>query len=188
MALRVTGGQLRGRSLDSSRGSRPTSGRAREALFSRLQRQVEGGSFLDLFCAGGTIGIEALSRGAATVAFADRSAAALRVLRSNLSNLELEPAPTEGEWRVLVRRLDLPRGLAKLPTGWPTRFDVIFADPPYAYDDYELLLENSAVLLASDGALIVEHDARVALRVVSGLSQLDSRRYGDSALTTLGRS
>ena len=178
--------------MRSSSGARPTSARAREALFSRLQSRIAdpisasavGTSFLDLFCAGGTVGIEALSRGAATVAFVDHQAAALRILESNLEDLGV----LSGEANVLLRRLDLPRGLAKLPNdcGWPERFDVIFADPPYAFRDYDDLLVRCADRLDDDGLLIVEHDARFELAAVAGLGVLDSRRYGDSAMTTLG--
>ena len=105
----------------------------------------------------------------------------MRVLDSNLIRVQ---ADGDDVTRVLKRRLDLPRGLEALPASWPRKFDVVFADPPYAFDAYELLLELCAAVIVAEGLVVVEHDARVAVESGPLLEQVDTRRYGDSSMTT----
>ena len=90
--MRVVAGELRGRRLASvaGRGTRPTSERARSGLFDWLGKQVEGARVLDLFAGSGSLGIEALSRGAREAVFVERSRAALAILRLNLEQLGLQ--------------------------------------------------------------------------------------------------
>src|SRR5215469_14232802 len=90
--MRVIAGSLRRRTLEAPTGlaTRPTSDRLRETLFNVLAPRIQGARFLDLYAGSGAVGIEALSRGAAGAVFVERSAAALKVLRSNLGRLGLE--------------------------------------------------------------------------------------------------
>ena len=131
---------------------------------------------LDLFAGTGTIGIEALSRGAAHVTFVERSAVATAVLRRNLKDLELL-----GPVRVLT--LDARAGLSRLGRQG-IRFDLMFADPPYASDWTRRLANDRRVVdvLAPNGILVVER-ARAAGAFSAGelLKLKGSRTYGGTS-------
>src|ERR1700752_4337725 len=89
--MRVMPGAFRSRTLQAPAGmaTRPTSDRLRETLFNVLAPRIEGATFLDLYAGSGAVGIEALSRGAASVLFVERTPAAIKVLRANLAGLGL---------------------------------------------------------------------------------------------------
>lgn len=124
--MRVIAGRFRGRRLaPAPPGVRPSSDRLREQLFAVLEPRLGGARVLDLFCGTGTLGIEALSRGAAGALFVDRAAAALAVLERNLAPL-LAAAP---ELTVSWRRMEVLRFIG---TAWPVPGpDGVFLDPPY---------------------------------------------------------
>ncbi len=125
--MRIVAGAARGRRLAAPPdGTRPTSDRVREALFNTLaaSRPLEGARVLDLFAGTGAVGLEALSRGAAEAVFVERGRAALAVLRRNIATVALPGA------LVLAR----PVG-AVLDVAPERPFDLVFADPPYAYGD-----------------------------------------------------
>jgi 16S rRNA (guanine966-N2)-methyltransferase len=169
--VRVTGGSFRGRGLAVPPGARPTEGRVREALFSMWGERLDRARVLDLFAGSGVVGLEALSRGALTVLFVDESLSAVKTLEKNAALL--------GE-KIEVRKLSLPTGLARL-TG---PFDLAFADPPYAFGEYEGLLAGIAKLLAQDGEVVVEHASRRELPVEMGsLVRTGVRRYGEGSLS-----
>jgi 16S rRNA (guanine966-N2)-methyltransferase len=172
--VRVTGGAFRGRGLLVPAGARPTEGRVREALFSIWRGAVEGARFLDLFAGSGVVGLEAAGRGALSVVSVDEGAAAVRAIAANAARLE--------EALVEVRRLALPAGLPRLAEQAP--FDLVFADPPYAFAGYDLLLAGLPPLLAAGAEIAVEHAARRDLPLVAGsLVRVDVRRYGGSAVS-----
>lgn len=153
--MRVVAGRLRGRRLKALKGetTRPTSDRAREGLFAWLGPGVSGVKMLDLFAGTGSVGIEALSRGAKEVVFVERVRAAVGLLRCNLSSLELS-----GVARVLAR--DVRSALVQLCREG-ARFDLIFADPPYGRH-WEAELARSQELrelLAPGGMLVVERSS-----------------------------
>jgi len=178
--MRVTGGTLGGRKLVAPpNGVRPTADRVREALFARLS-VIDGLSVLDLYAGTGTLGIEALSRGAARAVFVERSNASLAVLRRNLSALALDD-------RVRIVRGDV-RGALRRLAGERLRFDLVFADPPY--DDRTIAaplgLLVSGDLLAPGAIVVVERSRRHPLPEVEGLVSHDTRRYGDTELEWLG--
>lgn len=167
-------GQWAGRRLDAAPGTRPTTERAREALFSIWQSKVEGTRFLDLFCGSGAVGLEALSRGAASAVLVDRDAGVLRVTAGNQRRLAADRSAT--------RRIDLPRGL--LAARGLSEFGLVFADPPYAFEDWEALLEAIDACLSEDGEVALEHEAAVSLPPrVKRLTATSRRRYGGSALS-----
>ena len=126
--MRITGGQLRSRALKAPKGTstRPTSDRVREALFSILGDECDGARVLDLYAGTGALGLEAISRGAVFAVFVERSKEALLALNANVRALGLENAT-----RVVA--LPLERA-ARLLLAAPAdeRFDLVFADPPYA--------------------------------------------------------
>lgn len=137
---------------------------------------------LELFCGSGVVGIEALGRGASGAFFVDRRT---ETLTRNLDLLEIADAAR-------VHRGDLPRALRRLPASWPKRFDLVYADPPYDFDDYERLLKALGPLLEEEGEIAVEHSSRQRLpeRVVGecGLEKVERRRYGHSLISFYRRS
>lgn len=173
MSVRLIAGSLGGRSIPVPAGARPTEARVRGALFSIWSDLVPGSTFLDLFAGSGAVGWEALSRGAARVFFAEHGKAAVRGLEAVRAKLALADRST-------VVAADLPREL-----GWlPPRFDLAYADPPYAYSDHEKLLTGLAGRLAVAGQIVLEHRALTATpEKVGSLVRCDERRYGDCCLS-----
>ena len=133
--MRIAGGEFRGRVLSVPKGLdvRPTQDRVREALFSMLQNDMRGARFLDLFAGSGSVGLEALSRGAETVAFVEHAPRSLACLTRNIAMLKVED-------RCRVIRADVYAWLATTPAennainglNAPEAFDIAYADPPYA--------------------------------------------------------
>lgn len=173
--MRVTGGELVGRRFVAPRGSavRPSSDRVRESLFARLG-DLRGARVLDLYAGSGSLGIEALSRGAARGVFVERAGACVARLRGNLHTLGLAP-------RGRVLQGDVRRILGRLAAEGP-RFDLVLADPPYASDEGAWLLETlpATGLLARGGLLILEASRRQRPPPCPGLRLADERRYGDT--------
>jgi len=178
--MRIVAGQWRGRKLIAPAGetTMPTSDRARETLFSMLVSRLgsfEGLKVADLFAGSGALGIEALSRGAATCLFVESDAAALRALRSNIANLQAAP-------QVDVRAASV---LALGPT--PAPLDLILLDPPYGSGAGVVALEKlqrlgwigPATWISLETAL--KEDAKV-----KGL-EIDSERKVGKARITLMR-
>lgn len=156
-------------------GARPTSGRVREALFSRWRQASGGERFLDLFAGSGIVGIEALSRGGLRAVFVEADRRSLRWLTRNCRK-----TLTDGSFRVV-------RGSALSPRDWldgEDRFDHVFADPPYGFRRFEELLETVATALAPSGEAAIEHSSRVRLpKEACGLARVENRRYGESELS-----
>jgi 16S rRNA (guanine966-N2)-methyltransferase len=174
--MRVIAGRLGGRRLAAPRGrvTRPTSDRVREALFAMLA-DVRGASVLDLFAGSGALGIEALSRGAASVVFVERDPGAARVLSDNLRALGIEQAESD------VRRGDALRALRSARTREET-YDLLFIDPPYgqAHDWGPELSMALPSLLRPAARVVVESDRRAPLDLQMEVEQ--ERRYGDTSI------
>lgn len=170
MKLRVIGGELRGRALASPPGrkTRPTRAAVREAWFSAIGPHVGGARVLDLFAGTGALGIEALSRGAATARFVESDAAAFRVLRANLVSLDLAE-------RAEARRADVFRELASAAPG---DADLVLADPPYGTGAADRLVRLWLDRPFS-GILCVEHGRGE----LAGLEPAWHRVYGDTELS-----
>lgn len=185
-SLRIISGVLRGRRLVTLPGDavRPTSDRAREALFDILGPRVAGSRFLDLCAGTGAVGIEALSREAGESVFieSDRQAAAL--VRRNLEGVGLPPAARPGGARAIVLECDVREGLLRLAgSRWTS--GIAFVDPPYgggALDRALRLLADSGVL--EQGAIVAaEHDADEDPPETRGLEVFRSERYGRTGLS-----
>jgi len=178
--VRVIGGELGGQRLVAPRGwkVRPTSDRAREAIFSVLGTGVEGARVLDLYCGTGALAIEALSRGAAHATLIDRD---VRAALGNVERLGL------GQ-RVDLVRADVSRWLSgRLEEGNAHRFDLVFVDAPYRLADRvgQEIDTQMPLLLEPGGRAIVESGARRPLRVGS-LPRLRQRRYGAADVSIYG--
>ena len=176
---RILAGRHRGRVLRVGRTARPTEGRVREALFNIWSDRVVGCRFLDLFAGSGAMGLEALSRGATDVIWVEKHGQAVATIRRNLSELK------EGAGRVL--RLDLPDQASRL-ADQGAAWDLVYADPPYAFDGHAALADSVAPLLKVGAELAIEHSARLSEDVfdqVAALRVVDRRSWGDCAVTFL---
>ena len=174
--MRIVAGQWRGRRLAAPRGdgTRPTSDRVREALFSILG-DVSDTRCLDLFAGTGSIGLEALSRDAAHATFVEKNSAALKVLGQNLATLAVPPD------RYQLHRLDVRRAVGRLNG----TYGLIYADPPYdqVADQTKVLFAIMQAWLSPDGVAIIEHRSRdPSPEAPDGLDCNDVRIYGDTAL------
>ncbi|MER6171572.1 16S rRNA (guanine(966)-N(2))-methyltransferase RsmD [Streptosporangium sp. NPDC001681] len=181
---RVIAGSAGGRRLavPPGRGTRPTSDRAREGIFSTVGSLIgplEGCRVLDLYAGSGALGLEALSRGAARVLLVESDARAIRTIRQNVTSLGLPGAEVAAD---RVERL-LARGIGD--TGEP--YDLVLADPPYALGDEEvgtvLELLRDRGWLAEDALVAVERESRGRdLRWPEGYEEERVRRYGEASV------
>jgi 16S rRNA (guanine966-N2)-methyltransferase len=182
MTLRILGGAFRGRLLKSPKGeqTRPTLAVMRKAVFDILQSDVEGAAFLDLFAGSGAMGFEALSRGASHVTFVESNRFALRAIEENIQILKAQT-------QCSVMGYDTLLALKKLAKG-KQRFDLAYADPPYAVApqliEEILALFDSHSLLNANGRLFLEEAAPPTLKAPSlaHLHLVDTRTFSRSAL------
>jgi len=168
--MRVTGGMYSGRRIVCPPGIiRPAMDRMRESVFAILGN-LSGSSFLDLFCGSGIIGIEAASRGAEEVIFVEKDRRKLSVLQANTGIVDCKTQ--------LVCR---PAEIFLSTTN--RSFDVIFADPPFAYKKKHTILEtiNSKRILSAGGSLLIHYPSEDELPEKTGqLMRYDLRKYGRS--------
>ena len=183
--MRVIAGSAGGIPLKVPQGdTRPTTDRTREALFSALGDAVTNARVLDLFAGSGALGIEALSRGAASAVFVEQNRAAIEVLRQNLQKTRLEQGT--------LRQMEVFRSLADLARSGQT-FDLIFADPPYTHssrdtDFSRALLESTDLprLLAPEGLWVLECRAeKKDFPICPPWSVIRQRDYGTTRLVWL---
>ncbi len=167
--MRIIAGRWRGRTIKAPRDSRvrPTGDRAREAWMSILQPELPGARVVDLFAGSGALGLEALSRGAASCDFVELAAPSLRATRENGEVLGATP-------QMVVHRGDALRFAEKLSPG---AYDIAFADPPY---NLSLAPRIAEIWLASPFASVlgVEHDVHEAMPAGG-----DTLTYGGTAVT-----
>ncbi|MEJ0059947.1 MAG: 16S rRNA (guanine(966)-N(2))-methyltransferase RsmD [Terricaulis sp.] len=176
--MRIVGGQFKGRALTApaGRATRPTSDRAREAVFNILAHApwspgIEGRRVLDLFAGSGALGFEALSRGAAFALFVDTDADARGAIRQNIEALALF-----GTTR--IHRRDAT-DLGKKPAGLGDPFDLVFLDPPYGQKLGERVLARlgDGEWITNDALMVFECGADETPDV-AGFEALDEREYG----------
>ncbi len=189
--MRVIGGTYRSRRLIAPRGlaTRPTSDRLRETLFNVLAPRIEGSVFADLYAGSGAVGIEALSRGARLVYFADNAAPAVSAIRENLAALEIRSG-------FKIESGTVSSALRRLSESRPgERCTIIFLDPPYAAADaYEHTLatigQQADSLLTPSGIVIAEHGRKMHPPLPESYGPLQRYRVleqGDAGLSFYGR-
>ncbi len=176
--MRVGGGEARGRRLKGAAvpGVRPTTERVRAAIFNILAvEQYQEKRTLDLYAGTGSLGIEALSRGAGWCDFVERDRKQCGIVRENLAN-------TGFEGRAAVRHGDAIRSLATLHGG----YSLVLLDPPYRMGAYHQVMEAIASqpkLIALGGTVIAGHARQTELRAAYGtLRRVEFRQYGDNVL------
>ncbi len=181
--MRIIGGKYRSRVLAEFKGEdvRPTSDRAREALFNILALKLYGARVLDLFTGSGALGLESLSRGAREVVFNDCAKDSIAILKKNLTALQIFVNGEEAK----VYNLDYLTCLDRVNG----QFDIIFLDPPYRFDYGEKALEKIAQkgLLSENGIAMYERD-RPFEGSIAGLEKYDERKYGKAYLTFFSHS
>lgn len=183
--MRIIAGSAKGRNLRSPIGetARPTSDRAREALFSSLESEfgdVEGISFLDLFAGSGAVAAEALSRGAVRVLAVEGDRENAEVAQSNLDMV----AETSDTRKSEVRSMTVERYLAGVDAVKP--FDVVFLDPPYEHSNssikeiVETLIQKK--LLHERSLVVIERESKSGFTWPSAMREVKVRRYGHSSM------
>lgn len=176
--LRVIGGVARGRQLRRvpGEGTRPITDRVKEALFNILGADIQGSSMLDLFAGTGSVGVEALSRGATRVVFVDSHARAIETIRANL------------ELTHLRKGAEIVRGDAfSYLAGEPTEaFDYVYLAPPQYQGILAkaiMAIDDRPARLNPDGWVIAQLDPKESLQVeLSSLVEIERRRYGNTLL------
>lgn len=173
--VRIIAGTAKGRRLDvPKRGTRPLTGKAKEAIFSSLAMRVPQADVLDLYAGSGSLGLEALSRGARSCRFVERDRRAAAILEGNIEAIGLGGA-------VIVSSVD---GFLVTDEG---SYDLVFLDPPYADRDEDIA--TNLVLVAermrSDAVVVLHRRIDASLGSVERLRVRDERRYGDARIWVL---
>lgn len=182
MGLKIVAGSAKGRKLAGPKtaGIRPATAQVRKSVF-QILGDLSGRDVLDLFAGSGSMGLEALSRGAERVVFVDSQQAAISLLFKNL------------ETTAFLHRSHILKknaaGAIELLFKKGRRFDLIFIDPPYdrGLVDATLKKLRKFPLLSPDGQIICEHSPRERPAFLSGLTKTDQRKYGQTWVTFLQR-
>lgn len=180
-SIRIIAGQFKGRKIPTfpGRGIRPTSQRAREALFSILGDRIQEATMVDLFAGTGAVGLEALSRGAAKVLFVEQNPQAGASIQHMLSLFKISSSS-----RIIIEDVSLAIQNSIL-VGWRP-FDVIFMDPPYRLPNIQQLIRQmeDADLIAPTGRIVYEHFHKMTPPLAIGdWTLLRTTRYGNTAFT-----
>lgn len=164
--MRITGGKLKNRivKFSSQKTVRPTSSKMREAIFSMIGQNLEGYSFLDAFGGSGIMGMEAHSRGANPVMISEKNQSSFREIANAIKELQAD---------ILVRRQDAKRSITS------KEWDIIFLDPPYAFD-IQPYLEFS--FTQGTYLVIAEMDERRNFEASLGWKIIKEKYYGSSRL------
>lgn len=178
--MRIIAGTLKGRRLTAPSGLdlRPTSDKVKEALFNILSDRIEGAAFLDLYAGTGSVGMDALSRGARNVVFVENNKRHLQYLKKNISSCSFE-----GKAEIFsVSASDFLKKVKRATRS----FDFIFIDPPYASSEVEKILPMlwEGDMIMDRGMVIIEHFHKKTLPEESGnLFFLKKYKYGETVLS-----
>lgn len=179
--MRITGGQVRGRILANPKGLdiRPTTDQIREAIFSIIGQDLSGLRVLDLFAGTGSLGLEALSRGALQALFIDNSPQSIALIKKNLALCGFQDSG-------IILKRDLRRQILLTSALKTELFDLVFLDPPYGKNIIPSLLEDLTPrdMLSSTSQVIAESSKTESLPSrVGNLHTIDIRLYGDTKIT-----
>ena len=180
--LRVISGSAKGHKLRSIKGFgvRPTADRVKESLFNMISSYINASNVLDLFAGTGSLGIEALSRGASHADFVEEDNKAIDLIKQNLTHTKLID-------RASIYAMDCNNYLnSKKATG--KKYNIIFMDPPYNKNFIISIIENISKnnILASDGIIVIERNIKDSIAFDDKAFILyKERKYGDTAITIL---
>lgn len=189
--MRISGGHLKGRTIGSQRifskksrddELRPTSSKVRQAIFNILRNEIQDSSFLDLYAGSGAVGVEALSRGARQVVFAEQNRLRAKHIAEVLLKTGADKSATVFQGKTME--------FLKKAGGEGMKFDIIFADPPYASEETAEVVAfiEKYGILDGMGALLVEHSSKKMLpESVGRLRSVKNYRYGDTMLSLYRR-
>ena len=182
MTIRVIGGELRGRKLFAvpDGQTRPTADRVREAIFNILGGRVSKALVLDLFAGTGAMGIEALSRGAESVLFADNDKKALTALEKNVNACSLERRAKIVKWNILKN--------LNITSSFRHTFNLVFIDPPYNKNLIQPTLLNldQSQCMANGACITIEHSQQEPIPENEERYKIsDQRRYGKTLVSFL---
>ena len=172
--MRIIAGEHKGARIFAPPGreTRPTSDRVRENVFNIVAPWVEDARVLDVYAGSGAMGLEALSRGAEAAVFVEADPGAIRAIERNLDKLRLRGAT--------IVRLEATVALAQEAAAG-RKYDLVLVDPPYAMTDYDALARYLPLVLADDGLLVFETDARSEPELP--LEVRTTRKYGGTRVT-----
>ena len=172
--MRIIAGERKGHTIFAPKGrdTRPTSDRVRENVFNIVAPWVEDARVLDVYAGSGAMGLEALSRGAEAAVFVEADPGAIRAIERNLDKLRLRGAT--------IVRLEATVALAQEAAAG-RKYDLVLVDPPYAMTDYDALARYLPLVLADDGLLVFETDARSEPELP--LEVRTTRKYGGTRVT-----
>ena len=175
----VTGGEAKRRRLKSPKGTdtRPTLGKIKKTIFDVLQDRVKDSLFLDLFSGTGAVAIEALSRGASRAVLIDNRPSMIHLAKENLKLVNYVS-------RSSILKGDVMKMRDRVAIYGP--FEIIFADPPYNFRDYQQLVSSYACLLRHEGVMIVQHLREFSVALTSDF-HVKVRRVGEHHLTMITR-
>ena len=175
--MRIIAGTARGRKIEAPEGknTRPTLDRVRENLFNILQMNIRDSRVLDLCAGSGALSIEALSRGAESATLVDSDRNASRIQKKNLEALGFADRA-----EVLLR--DWKQAAAELAREG-RKYDMVFLDPPYRMTDLREVFTAVGQLLADDGLVILEHEAKATVTAGEGYEETDRRQWGYCGVT-----
>lgn len=170
--MRIQSGIYKNQTLKTpkSNKTRPTSSKIRGSVFDILQNQIEGAQFLDVFAGSGSMGLEALSRGASDATFIEQAKIAAQCIRENLSSLKISARVLQQEAKIALKRLAKENA----------HFDIIYIDPPYDLDIIPVL-ELIPPLLTTDGIVILEQSSKAKIDF-QDLKKIEERKFGDTTL------
>ena len=176
--MKIISGTLKGRNIEgyNIEGTRPTMDRVKESLFGMIQDYIKDSTVLDLFAGSGNLGVEAISHGAKIAYFIDNNPEVIKVLNKNIANLDIQ-----SKSRVILS--DWKKALNTFATQ-NIKFDLIFIDPPYAYDVYEKILNKVSTLnlLSDNGLIIMEHSNLHLPTTYENLTLYKERNYGNKSI------
>ena len=181
--MRIISGKYGGNRLKGPKGDkiRPTSDRVKEAIYSFLSTRFDFNaiSVLDLFSGSGSLGIESLSRGAASLTLVEKSREGIRIIKQNLDKLNQNYNLFQGDVFRFIEHA----------TQQNNSFNLILCDPPYDFHFHDKLLHKIAnsLLLKPDGWLVYEHSSRLSLFPIDQLLIISQKKMGDTAVTFLKR-
>ncbi len=178
--MRVIAGSAKGRQLKAVPGNstRPTTDKIKEAIFNIIKPFVDGGSVLDLYAGTGGLGIEALSRGMSKAIFVDKDRKCVEIIKNNIDLCNFSEI-TEIYRNDSIRALNIliKRGI---------QFELIFIDPPYKMNNYEVVLKSLSDnnMISNQGIVVVEHDVKISLPSKIGvLTLIKNVDYGNTGVT-----